>query len=138
MRAHRPERIAEMVREEIVQIVGYELDDPRVEMVTVTDVRVSGDLRDASVYVTITGTEREARLALAALREAAPRIRQQIALELSLRRVPHLHFVRDTEGERAERVGVLLYQLETERRAEQKSNDVEEEVPRSAGDEGRR
>jgi ribosome-binding factor A len=134
MRLHRPERVAELVREEIVQIVGYELDDPRVEMVTVTDVRVSSDLRDASVYVTIAGTEREARLALAALREAAPYIRQQIALELSLRRVPHLHFVRDTEGERAERVGTLLYQLETERRVE-KSDDMEEDAPRSASDE---
>jgi ribosome-binding factor A len=50
---HRPERIAETLREEIAQIVGYELEDPRLTMVTVTEVRVADDLRDASVYVTV-------------------------------------------------------------------------------------
>jgi|SRR5947208_10589445 len=53
---HRPERIAETLREEIAQIVGYELEDPRLAMITVTEVRVADDLRDASVYVTVRGT----------------------------------------------------------------------------------
>ena len=56
---HRPERIADTLREEIAQIVGYELEDPRLTMVTVTDVRVADNLRDASVYVTIHGDEQE-------------------------------------------------------------------------------
>jgi len=55
---HRPERIAETLREEIAQIVGYELEDPQLAMITVTDVRVADDLRDASVYVTVEGDER--------------------------------------------------------------------------------
>ena len=55
---HRPERIAETLREEIAQIVGYELEDPRLTMVTVTEVRVADDLRDASVYgVTVVGRD---------------------------------------------------------------------------------
>ena len=52
---HRPERIAETLREEIAQIVGYELEDPRLATITVTEVRVADDLRDASVYVTVEG-----------------------------------------------------------------------------------
>ena len=46
----RPEKMAEALKEEIAEVVGFELEDPRVEAVTVTDVKVSDDLRDAKVY----------------------------------------------------------------------------------------
>jgi len=105
---HRPERIAETLREEIAQIVGYELEDPRLTMVTVTDVRVADDLRDASVYVTVQGDEQEHLLALRALEHAAPYVRRQLGFSLNLRHTPVLHFVRDTIEEKAERVNALL------------------------------
>jgi ribosome-binding factor A len=105
---HRPERIAETLREEIAQIVGYELEDPRLSMVTVTDVRVADDLRDASVYVTVQGDEREHNVALRALEHAAPYVRRQLGFSLNLRHTPVLHFVRDTVEERAGRVDALL------------------------------
>ena len=53
----RPERVADLLRDEISQIVGYELQDPRITAVTVTDVRVSENLRAARVYVTVAGNE---------------------------------------------------------------------------------
>ena len=108
----RPERVADMLREEIIQIVGYELSDPRLISVTVTDVRVSEDLRDASVYVTIEGDEQEHREALEALRHAAPYVRRQLGFSLNLRHTPALHFVRDTVEESAQRVDELLEGLE--------------------------
>ena len=104
----RPEKVAELVREEIAQIVGYELEDPRVAMVTVTDVRMSENLREARVYVTVTGTEQEGTAAMRALEHAAPYVRRQVALELNLKRAPEIHFVRDTVEERANRVDQLL------------------------------
>jgi ribosome-binding factor A len=109
---HRPERIAETLREEIVQIVGYELEDPRLATVTVTEVRVADDLRDASVYVTVQGDEREHETALRALRHAAPYVRKQLGFSLNLRHTPVLHFVRDTVEEQAERVDALLEKIE--------------------------
>jgi len=109
---HRPERIAETLREEIAQIVGYELEDPRLTLVTVTEVRVADDLRDASVYVTVQGDEREHELALRALRHAAPYVRKQLGFSLNLRHTPALHFVRDTVEEEAERVDSLLEEIE--------------------------
>src|SRR5438093_5390203 len=105
---HRPERIAETLREEIAQIVGYELEDPRLTLVTVTEVRVADDLRDASVYVTVEGDEEEHNQALQALRHAAPYVRKQLGFALNLRHTPALHFVRDTVEEQAERVDSLL------------------------------
>ena len=104
----RPEQLAELIREEVSQIVGYELDDPRVESVTVTDVRVTENLRDASVYVTVVGTESEKIAALKAMQHAAPYVRRQLSILLNLKYTPELHFVRDTVEESATRVEELL------------------------------
>lgn len=110
----RPEKVAELIREEVSQIVGYELDDPRVETVTVTDVRVADNLRDARVYVLAEGTEEERQAALKALQHAAPYVRRQLGIALNLRYTPELHFVRDTVEESATRVEELLSQIERE------------------------
>jgi ribosome-binding factor A len=111
----RPERVADLLREEIGQIVGYELKDPRLTLVTVTDVRVSADLRDASVYVTVTGDEAEHEAAMAALRHAAPYVRKQLGFALSLRHTPQIHFVRDTVEEQGQRVDELLEEIKHDR-----------------------
>jgi ribosome-binding factor A len=118
----RPERVADIIREEISQIVGYELEDPRLTMVTVTDVRLSDNRRDAQVFVTVAGNEEEHQLALAALRHAAPYVRKQLSLSLNLPRTPEIHFVRDTVEERAERVDGLLQQLAQEQQSEEGTN----------------
>jgi len=107
----RPERMAEALREEIAEVVGFELEDPRVEAVTVTDVKVSDDLRDAKVYVLVDGSEDEVKKALNALQHAAIYVRQQVSMNLSLRFVPHIHFVRDTAEENAAGVGQILQDL---------------------------
>src|ERR1041384_1604809 len=108
----RPEQLAEVIREEVSQIVGYELEDPRVAGVTVTDVRVSENLRDASVYVLAEGTEAERVEAMKALLKAAPYVRRQLGTVLNLRYTPELHFVRDTADESAARVEELLSKIE--------------------------
>ncbi len=107
----RPERLAEALKEEIAEVVGFELTDPRVEAVTVTDVTVSPDLRDAKVFVLISGTEEEIKTALKALQNASVFVRQQVAMNLSLRHAPHLHFARDTAEENAARIGNILNDL---------------------------
>jgi ribosome-binding factor A len=114
----RPEKLAELIREEVIQIVGYELDDPRVASVTVTDVRVADNLRDASVYVTVEGSEEERHAAMKALQKAAPFVRRQLSMALNLRFTPEIHFVRDTVEESAARVDALLTEIGQQRTAE--------------------
>lgn len=109
----RPERLAETLREEITEIVGYELDDPRLEAVTVTDVRVSPDLRDAKVYVTIQGEEKEIREAMKALHNAENFVRSQVAMNLNIHHAPHIHFARDTVEEKAGRIEQILEELKS-------------------------
>jgi ribosome-binding factor A len=118
----RPERLAESLKVEISEVVGFELDDPKLEAVTVTDVSVASDLRDAKVYVLIQGSEREIANALASLRNAATHVRQQVAANLDLRFAPHLHFVRDTAEENAARVGAVLNELSAKGEFEKKEN----------------
>jgi ribosome-binding factor A len=107
----RPERLAESLREEITEIVGYELEDPRLEAVTVTEVRVSPDLRDAKVFVLIEGDENEIREAMKALHNAEKFVRSQVAMSLNINHAPHIHFARDTVEEKAERIESLLEEL---------------------------
>jgi ribosome-binding factor A len=114
----RRERVADIIREEISQIVGYELEDPRLTMVTVTDVRLAGNGRDAQVYVTVAGNEEEHRLALEALRRAAPYVRKQLSLSLNLPRTPEIHFVRDKVEEAGARVDQLLQEITKEKKDE--------------------
>jgi ribosome-binding factor A len=110
----RPERLAVTLREEIMEIVGYELEDPRLEAVTVTDVRVSDNMRDAKVYVLVEGDEKEINGAMRALHNAENFVRQQVALNLNVNHAPHIHFVRDTVEEKAGRIDRLLEELDKE------------------------
>src|SRR6266498_4883159 len=119
----RPERVADLLREEISQIVGYELEDPRLTMVTVTDVRLSENLKAARVYVTVAGNEEEHRTALIALRHAAPYIRKQLGLSLNLPRTPEIHFVRDRIEEEGERVDQLLGEIERKWEGQERTRD---------------
>lgn len=115
----RPERMAEVLREEISEIVGYELDDPRLRSVTVTDVKVAPDLRDANIYVLVEGDEDEKELAMSALSRASTFVRRQVALNLDLRHAPLLHFARDTVEENAARVDEILEEISEEETTEQ-------------------
>jgi len=118
----RPERLAEVLRAEVMEIVGYELDDPRLLGVTVTEVRVSDNLRDAKIFVFVEGDEKEIKEALKALQHAATFVRQQVALNLDLRHAPVLNFVRDTVEENALRIEEVIQDLT------QKGKFLEKEV----------
>jgi len=69
---------------EIAQIVSYELQDPRLALVTVTDVRMAANLKSAKIYVTIAGNEEDHTTALAALRHAVPYLRKELGLSLNI------------------------------------------------------
>ena len=126
----RPEKVAELVRAEIAEIVGYELEDPRLAVVTVTDVRMSENMREARVFVMLGGTEAEATAALRALEHAAPYVRRRLALNLNLRRTPFVHFIRDTIEEQAARVEELLTEIEREHAAIEGNTDASESAER--------
>ena len=109
--SNRPERVAERIKRETADILESTLRDPRIGMVSVTDVELTHDLSSAKVYVSVL-VEGEAReQTMQALRSAAGFVRRQLAPRLGLREVPELRFVLDTSIERGARVEDLLRRL---------------------------
>jgi ribosome-binding factor A len=108
MDERRTLRVSEAVREELAEIIGFELDDPRLLAVDVTEVHVSPDSRHASVKVVLRGDERQRKDALAALDHAKGYLRRELASRLSLRHVPELHFDRDRNPDVESRIDFLL------------------------------
>jgi ribosome-binding factor A len=102
MDPHRNLRVNDAVREELTELVEYELDDPRLADVRVTHVEVSPDMRHAAVKI-----EGEGKV-LAALEHAQPYLRRELAGRLNLRRVPELHFSVDAHPDADTRVEILL------------------------------
>lgn len=110
MPGRRAERLAEQIREELSLIIAGEVEDPKVGFVTVTEAKVSPDLRTAKVYVSVLGTEDEVKESMAALKHAAGFIRNQLGIVLRMKRTPDLHFVYDDTDLRAARIEELLNQ----------------------------
>jgi ribosome-binding factor A len=95
MSAHRNLRMAEAIREVVSSAILFEVADPRVHSVTVLGVELTGDLRNATVSVSILGTEQEQDLAMKGLRSAAGFLQARVAARLQTRFTPILHFKRD-------------------------------------------
>ncbi|HTS31234.1 MAG TPA: 30S ribosome-binding factor RbfA [Bryobacteraceae bacterium] len=108
MDERRTLRVSEAVREELVEIIGFETADPRLLPVEVTEVHVSADGRHANVRVAIRGDEREQKRALDALEHARHYLRHELAARLSLRHVPELHFEHDRNPDVESRIDFLL------------------------------
>jgi len=91
---HRIERISEAIREELSEMIGYEMADPRVGSAMVTEVQISPDKRHAFVRVRV-ADEAEAKETLAALAHASAYLRGELASRLDVFRIPELHFEAD-------------------------------------------
>jgi ribosome-binding factor A len=115
MDEHRVQRVSEAVREELSEIIGFELSDPRLVAVDVTEVEVSPDSRHAHVKVAARGDEREQEKALAALDHARHYLRHELARRLNLRRIPELHFAADRWSNAPDRVELLLKRAKKKR-----------------------
>jgi ribosome-binding factor A len=92
MDPHRAGRISEALRAELDELIRYEMSDPRLEVVSVTDVVVSADLRRARVRIAVRGGAAERRKALLALDGARGYLRRALAARLRLFRIPELRF----------------------------------------------
>lgn len=116
MDQHRAQRVSETVREELAEIIGFELSDPRLAVVDVNYVQVAPDLKHAHVLVALSGDEREQKAAMSALDHARHYLRHELARRLNLRKIPELHFEPGPGPDVAERVELLLKRAKKLRR----------------------
>lgn len=115
MTTHRPERVADILRDLLARLVREEVRDPRVGFVTITEVKVSSDIRHARVYVSRLGDSAARAESLAALRHAAPFLRRELARRAGMRRTPELTFVEDEALATAFRIDDLLDEIRDDR-----------------------
>jgi ribosome-binding factor A len=95
MPSHRSLRMAEAIREVIAHAILFEVSDPRVKGVTVLHVEVSGDLRNATIFISIMGNKDEQENALRGLKSATGFLTTLVAARLQSRSTPVLAFRRD-------------------------------------------
>ncbi|WP_041431362.1 30S ribosome-binding factor RbfA [Synechococcus sp. PCC 6312] len=126
----RVERVAELIRREVSQLLVHNIKDERVGngMVSVTDVIVSGDLQHAKIFVSIYGTDEVRTATMAGLKAATGYVRSEIGQRVRLRRTPEIVFVEDRSLERGTKVLSLLNDLERNRPPESLES-AESEVP---------
>ncbi len=105
----RTERINELLREEISYLLRRGVKDPRIGgLVSITEVDVSPDLRNAKVYVSVMGTDEERNSTFRALESAARFVQRELGRRLTMRRTPELTFLEDDSLERGARLLALL------------------------------
>jgi len=123
----RQERVSELLYQELSILISNELEDPRLALLTVTNLDVSRDLRTVKVYVTHADENVSRRAVLTGLKNASAFMRRQIAQRCGLRVVPELLFYYDESPERAARVDELLRQIAEERKERAAQADNAEE-----------
>jgi ribosome-binding factor A len=119
MQGKRLDRVNQLIKEEISYLLQRELKDPRLGFVTVTEVEVSKDLRQAKVYVSVLGTEAQWAASLQALESARGFVRNWLAPRLRLRSIPHLSFHPDRSMAHAAHIQTVLEELRRSRGADE-------------------
>lgn len=108
----RPNRIAEEIKKELVQLIRDAVKDPRVDgLISITDVEVTSDISYAKVYVSKYGTEAARQEALKGLEASKGFLRSELSKRLKLRMVPELIFKLDESLEYGAKIETILHEI---------------------------
>jgi len=108
MASERQARLADRIRVILAERLERGLRDPRLGFVTITDVKVTGDLQHASVFFTVLGDADERAASAEALKSATGMLRSEVGKQLNVRLTPSLEFIPDAIPENADHIAALL------------------------------
>ena len=111
MKSYRSQRLAELFKRKIANIVLSEAADPRIKRLTITHVDITPDLKIARVYVSFPGNKNEVEESFHALLKASRFIRSHISQNIRIRYMPEIEFIYDTSLEKAYQVIDLINQI---------------------------
>jgi len=114
-RYERTERVSELIHREISQIIDHEIRDERVSMVTVTGVKMSRDIKNARIYVSVLGDEEETKISIAILNKASNFIRALLGERIILKYLPAISFYHDSSTINGMRIDKLLEKIKNNR-----------------------
>lgn len=112
----RVEKVQELMKQEISEIILRELKDPRIGFVTVTEVSCTSDLREAKVYVSIMGDEEKIKASWEGLKSSLGFIRREVGHRIRLRFTPEITFELDKTLDYSAHIQELLNRVEKEER----------------------
>jgi ribosome-binding factor A len=115
----RADRVAQLIRADISEIISTEVKDPRLHVVTITSVTVSDDLRNAKIFFVEMGKDECSDDMKAGLNQASGFIRRELGKRMKLRCVPELMFIHDTSFGYGNRIEKLLAQIAQEEKNDQ-------------------
>jgi ribosome-binding factor A len=104
----RVRKVADRIQVVVAEMLERRIKDPRLGFVTITDVRVSGDTQNASVFYTVLGAEEEISGSAAALESAKGLIRSEVGKQLGMRHTPTIEFIHDALPDTARHIDELL------------------------------
>ncbi|MBS4217707.1 30S ribosome-binding factor RbfA [Bacillus sp. FJAT-49711] len=107
----RANRVGEQMKKELGEIISRKIKDPRIGFVTITDVHVTGDLQQATVYISVLGDEEQKVNTLKGLAKAKGFIRSEIGQRIRLRKTPEISFEFDESIGYGNRIESLLKQI---------------------------
>ena len=110
----RARRVGERIQEELAILLIRNVADPRLNMVTITEVDVDRELAFATIYVTASGGEEREEEVLEGMESASGYLKSELAARIQLRSFPQLRFRWDVAHERGQRIEELLDSLKTE------------------------
>ena len=108
MSSPRVRKVADRIKVIVAEMLERRIKDPRLGFVTVTDVRVTGDTQNASIFYTVLGEEEQLASSAAALESAKGILRSEVGKQLGMRHAPTLEFIHDALPDNARRVDELL------------------------------
>lgn len=136
MQYQRRDRVGDLIKREIAQIIQRELKDPGIGFVTITDVEVSADLKQAKVFYSVLGDEDAKRKSELALKRASGFIQNEIGGRLRLKYTPEVLFRFDKSIEYGARIEELIRKIHNADRLSGEMDQGEAPVDRSALNEG--
>ena len=111
----RIEKLQELIKQEVGKMLLYDIKDPRIGFVTVTEVEMTGDLREAKIFVSIMGNDEQIKDTMDGLKSALGFIRREIGKRIRLRFTPEISFAPDKSLDYSEHIQKILLQIERER-----------------------
>ncbi|AMM92499.1 30S ribosome-binding factor RbfA [Peribacillus simplex] len=119
----RSNRVGEQMKKELSEIIGRKIKDPRIGFVTVTDVEVTGDLQQATVYISVLGDQEQREKTLQGLAKAKGFMRSEIGQRIRLRKTPELFFEFDESVDYGNRIESLISQINSEDKPAEKDEE---------------
>lgn len=131
MSTRRIERIQELLKEELSDIIHHGLKDPRIGFVTVTGVDVSADLSHAKVYLSVMGGASDKERTMNGIASAAGYVQRMLGSRVTMKSLPRLEFLLDESVDRGFHIMELLQKIEEERKCDRHEGPAGDTEPRT-------